>query len=425
MRAAPCFAASALLGLSLAGIVHHQHGHEQIHHLRRDEAILERNQLEASKNTSCVCSTSWSTFYGEPTCTDINQSHRWTRPSARTNTSSVVIQPAEYISTTTQSSIVVQTSTHHITYAPETPLSTSSPSPAPVHSPIQVHKPAAPSPASASRSPPKAAETALPVKQKRAPAAVAAEKPDGKALASHASSPLGTSGSQWCMTYSPYTSHGACKSSREVSADVASIAAKGFSSIRIYSTDCDGLANVASAASSHGMNLVLGVYIPPSGISAARPQIQEIISWATSSTTDTPTNNWRAVEMIVVGNEAVFNAFCTAPALAAFITEARAAFSAAGFAGPVTTSETIAVLSEHAHTLCPVIDVAAANIHPFFNGEVAAQQAGTFVAAEMELLAEICPGNKEVWNLETGWPSRGQPNGVAVPGKWEQRVAVE
>ncbi len=225
------------------------------------------------------------------------------------------------------------------------------------------------------------------------------------------------------MTYSPYTSHGACKSSREVSADVASIAAKGFSSIRIYSTDCDGLANVASAAISHGMNLVLGVYIPPSGISTARPQIQEIISWATS--TDSSPNNWQAVEMIVVGNEAVFNAFCTAAELAAFIAEARAAFSAAGFAGPVTTAETMAVLSEHAQTICPVVDVAAANIHPFFNGAVAAQEAGKFVAAEMELLREICPGGKEAWNLETGWPSRGQPNGEAVPGKWEQRVALE
>ncbi|KAI4173261.1 MAG: hypothetical protein LQ346_008442, partial [Caloplaca aetnensis] len=234
------------------------------------------------------------------------------------------------------------------------------------------------------------------------------------------------------MTYSPYTSSGACKSPTEVSADVASIAAKGFSSIRIYSTDCDGLANVASAASSHGVNLVLGVYIPSSGISAARPQIQEVIDWATStSTTSTdtdspPKNNWQSVEMIVVGNEAVFNAFCTAPALAAFITEAKTAFSAAGFAGPVTTAETMAVLSQHADTLCPVVDVAAANIHPFFNGQVSASQAGKFVAEQMELLAEICPGKgKEAWNLETGWPSRGEPNGEAVPGKWEQRVAVE
>lgn len=31
----------------------------------------------------------------------------------------------------------------------------------------------------------------------------------------------------------------------------------------------------------------------------------------------------------------------------------------------------------------------------------------------------------EAWNIETGWPSRGSANGVAVPGWWEQKVAME
>lgn len=128
--------------------------------------------------------------------------------------------------------------------------------------------------------------------------------------------------------------------------------------------------------------------------------------------------------MIVVGNEAVFNGFCTAEALASFVAEARSAFQAAGYSGPVTTTETIDILQQHSSTLCPAMDIAAANIHPFFNGQISAQEAGKFVADQLSLLeGEICPG-KEARNLETGWPKKGSGNGKAVPGRWEQEVAV-
>lgn len=327
--------------------------------------------------------------------------------------------------------------THQITNAPEAPTTTSSP--APVKAPIHEHKPAAPAqappqkaaqPAPLPQKPAPAAEQAknaakkpsaskpAPLPKKPAPAAEQVMKPASKPTASQASSPIGTSGSQWCMTYSPYTTSGGCKPSSDVSSDVAAIATKGFSSIRLYSTDCNGLSSVATAASSHNLNLILGVYISGSGISAARPQIQEIISWANTN------GHWKGVEMIVVGNEAVFNNFCTAEELAAFITEAKAAFSAAGFSGPVTTTETIDVLGEHKATLCPVCDVAAANIHPFFNGKITASQAGEFVASQLTLLEQTCPG-KDAYNLETGWPSKGSANGEAIPGSSEQKAAIE
>ncbi|KAL8669613.1 MAG: hypothetical protein Q9224_007727 [Gallowayella concinna] len=221
------------------------------------------------------------------------------------------------------------------------------------------------------------------------------------------------------MTYSPYTSSGGCKPSSDIATDVASIAAKGFSSLRLYSTDCSGLSAVATAAQSRSINLILGIYISSSGISAARPQIHEIVTWATSNDA-----HWKGVEMIVVGNEAVFNNFASAEELANFVSEAKAAFSAAGYTGPVTTTETLETLTKYAATLCPVSDIAAANIHPFFNGKISASQAGEFVASQLTLLESVCPG-KEAYNLETGWPSKGSANGVAVPGSWEQRAAVE
>ena len=307
---------------------------------------------------------------------------------------------------TAPSSSPTQTSVHQITDTPKTP--TSYPLPvdiAPAHPPKlaapieQVH--------------PKADKPALPVRQP-APAVAESKKPSQKS----SFSPINSSGSQWAMTYSPYTPSGGCKPSSEIAADVASVAAKGFSSLRLYSTDCDGLSVVATAAQSHNLNLVLGVYISNDGISAARPQIQEIVAWANKN------SQWKGVEMIVVGNEAVFNNFASAEELASFVSEARSAFQSAGYEGPVTTSETIQMLKQHADVLCPVCDIAAANIHPFFNGKVTASGAGEFVASQLELLSSICPG-KEAYNLETGWPSKGSVNGAAVPGSWEQRAAVE
>lgn len=233
----------------------------------------------------------------------------------------------------------------------------------------------------------------------------------------HPSKPVvGTSGSHWCMTYSPYNNDGTCKSSSSVASDVKSIVEKGFSSIRLYSTDCSGLQYAGNAAKANGLKLVLGVFISNSGIAGAKAQLEEITSWAAG--------NWGDVEMIVVGNEAVFNGYCTASALADFISSAKSTFAAAGYKGPVTTTEPLNVMSENAHLLCHVLDVAAANIHPFFNAAVTADGAGEFVAKELALLETICPG-LAVYNLETGWPSAGLPNGAAIPGSSEQATAIE
>lgn len=218
------------------------------------------------------------------------------------------------------------------------------------------------------------------------------------------------------MTYSPYTSSGGCKSASAVSADISSIASKGFSSVRLYSTDCSGLQNIGTATAAHGLKLVLGVFISETGISAAESQIGEITSWANG--------RYDNVEMVVIGNEAVFNGYCTASALAGFLASAKTTLKAAGYSGPVTTTEPLNILQEHATTLCPAMDVASANIHPFFNADVSASNAGSFVAKELSVLETVCPG-KEAYNLETGWPTQGLDNGAACPGYAQQKEAIE
>ena len=274
----------------------------------------------------------------------------------------------------------------------------------PVLQPKEHHQPVQPAPAPDSKAP------SQPVVQTPAP------KPKAPSSSPDHSSTLVTSGNQWCMTYSPYTSSGGCKSSSAVSADIASIASKGFSSVRLYSTDCSGLPNVGTAAAAHGLKLVLGVFISETGISEAESQIEEITSWANG--------NYDNVEMVVIGNEAVFNSYCTASALAEFLASAKSTLKAAGYIGPVTTTEPLNILQEYAETLCPAMDVASANIHPFFNADISASNAGSFVAKELRVLETVCPG-KEAYNLETGWPNQGLSNGAACPGAAEQKEAIE
>jgi exo-beta-1,3-glucanase (GH17 family) len=230
-----------------------------------------------------------------------------------------------------------------------------------------------------------------------------------------ASPPIGSNSSHWCITYSPYNGDGSCKDSTSVFDDIALIASKGFTSVRLYSTDCSGLHHVGAAVKSHGLKLVLGIYISESGIGDAEAQITDIVAWTGG--------DWGCVEMIVVGNEALFNGYSTPDALVGFINKAKSAFSGAGYSGPITTAEPINVLKEHAASLCPILDIVGANIHPFFNSDVTAETAGDFVARELQFLQEICPGLPS-YNLETGWPSAGSANGAALPGVSEQQAAI-
>jgi len=217
------------------------------------------------------------------------------------------------------------------------------------------------------------------------------------------------------MTYTPYTTGGQCKSASEVDSDIATIASLGFSTVRIYATDCSGLINVGASCKAHGLKIIIGVFIDQSGISAASSQVSEISSWGQGGM-------WSIVSMIVVGNEAVFNGYASASALAGFIGSSKATWSAAGYYGPVTTTEPVNIIQQYASTLCGAVDVAAANIQPFFTSSVAAAWAGTFVASQLALVEAAC--GKTAYNLECGWPSSGSNNGQATPSKDDQKTAI-
>lgn len=245
---------------------------------------------------------------------------------------------------------------------------------------------------------------------------------------------VGTTTSQWAMTYTPYNNDLTCKSPPLITADIASIAHKGFPTIRLPATDCSALPHIAAAAATHNLTLILGIHIDDSDSSSSSSadalthadlQLAEIIAWATSpspSNTAAP-NPWSLITLINLGNEAIFNAYTTPSALATHLHTTRAHLRTANYTGPLTTTEPISILTAYAPTLCPALDILASNIHPFFNADISAETAGAYVAEQLDVLEEVCPGLQGV-NLETGWPRGGRRNGIAVPGVWEQGVAV-
>lgn len=222
-----------------------------------------------------------------------------------------------------------------------------------------------------------------------------------------------TGNGQYGMTFDPYTASGACMTQQEVTNNIGNIANKGFKAVRVYSTDCNTLQYVGSACKQFGLRMIPGVYVDQTGVSGAQSQINAIANWA----------QWGQVDLIVVGNEAINYGYVTASEMAGLISSAKSAFQSAGFTGPVTTSEPINIWQSYGVSdLCSNVDLVGANIHPFFNAATTASAAGAFVLSEYQILKNIC--GKDVLNLETGWPTQGQPNGVAVPGISQQQTAI-
>ncbi|KAI1385108.1 glycoside hydrolase family 17 protein [Hypoxylon trugodes] len=230
----------------------------------------------------------------------------------------------------------------------------------------------------------------------------------------------GAAGKPWGISYTPYetSAEGGCKSASQVEQDIAAIAASGIKTVRVYSTDCDTLPNVGSACAKHGVKMILGIFIDSPGCSASHPsvaeQISAIKSWA----------KWELVDLISVGNEAIFHGYCQPSELASLISECKSQFG--GYSGQYTTAETVNIWqqSDVAGALCGAVDVTGANAHAFFNTETDASQAGQFVKGQLKIVNDICPG-KEGIILETGWPSKGNPMGLAIPGESEQLTAIK
>ncbi|KAG5950312.1 hypothetical protein E4U53_005275 [Claviceps sorghi] len=222
------------------------------------------------------------------------------------------------------------------------------------------------------------------------------------------------------LTYTPYHPRdGSCKSAEEVEIDIGIIKGGGFTTVRIYSPECNALQTVGNACKKHGISMIVGVFVKASGCDINTPdiklQVDQLAAW----------NNWDLVSLVVVGNEAIMNNHCSPQQLASLVVAVKERCSSK-YKGHFTISETLNIWLRHdvSSAICPIIPVTGANIHSFFNSAIAPEMSGVFVKAQLDILATICPGN-EVINLECGYPSGGKPNGLAIPGPSQQAVAIK
>lgn len=227
-----------------------------------------------------------------------------------------------------------------------------------------------------------------------------------------------TGGTATGITYSPYNPDGSCRTPSQIASDflrISALQSPPFSVVRIYGVDCDQVASSLLAADATGARLFLGLF----SLDDLSSQLDTLVAAVTASS-----RGWAAVDTVSVGNELVNNGQATAAQVVGAVGAARARLRAAGFQGPVVTVDTFLAV-ERNPVLCDMSDYCAVNVHPFFDGGVAAEEAGGFVTKKVaDVRAVLRDRGMRVVVTESGWPWQGNANGRAVPGRERQETAV-
>lgn len=216
------------------------------------------------------------------------------------------------------------------------------------------------------------------------------------------SNSIGGSGSYTCRTQAQWN-------------DLANAAAgAGFKSIRIEGFDCDALNLASSAATSVGFRVMAGIFFDgtvAANDAAINDQVNQFIDAVRqfgaeryiglsigNENTDAPTNIMNKVSQV------------------------RNTLLAAGISIPVSTVQTWIAIRDN-----PVFcqgDFVGANAHAFYDGNTVSDQTGNFVIHNVvPVLRSVC-GGKQLFITESGWPSRGNSNGVAVASLADERSAL-
>ncbi|KAK6197538.1 soluble cell wall protein [Scheffersomyces amazonensis] len=212
------------------------------------------------------------------------------------------------------------------------------------------------------------------------------------------------------ITYTPYSNDGGCKPQSQINSEVAALA--GFDIIRLYGVDCNQVAAVL-AAKQPNQKLFAGIF-DMTQITAGIQTLTDAVN---------ANGGWDEIFTVSIGNELVNSGQATPAQVASYVQEGRAALTAAGYTGPVVSVDTFIATMEHTE-LCTISDYVAINAHAFFDGTYVADKAGDWLLIQIQAVWTACAGQKSVLVTETGWPSQGETNGVAVPSKPNQEAAI-
>ena len=213
------------------------------------------------------------------------------------------------------------------------------------------------------------------------------------------------------ISYAPYRANHDCKSAEDIMDDFQRF--KGdYSLVRIYGTDCNQVPNVYPAAKDAGVKIMLGIW----DIHSVQNEASKIV--------DGLHGDWDIVHSVSVGNELVNNGDATPQQVTDAVAQARQILRQAGYTGPVVTVDTFIAVESHPE-LCEKSDYCAINAHPFFDSTMAAGDAGKWLQNTVQKVKSALSKPMEVVVTETGWPTDGDANGLAVPGLANQKAAIK
>ncbi|CDR40786.1 CYFA0S05e04478g1_1 [Cyberlindnera fabianii] len=212
------------------------------------------------------------------------------------------------------------------------------------------------------------------------------------------------------ITYSPYTNSGTCKDADTIASDIAKLSQ--FELIRLYDTDCDGVATVFQAKTS-SQKLFLGIYY--------LDKIEDSVSIISDAVSTY--GSWDDVHTVSVGNELVNAGTNTPSEIKSAVDSARSYLKSAGYSGYVVSVDTLVAVQNNPE-LCDCSDYIAVNSHPFWDGNVTPGKSGDFLKTQISNIGSVC-GGKDVLITETGWPTQGDSYGSAVPSLENQKLALE
>lgn len=213
------------------------------------------------------------------------------------------------------------------------------------------------------------------------------------------------------VSYAAYRADHSCKTKEDIDDDFDQM--KGlYSVVRTYGVDCHQVEYIYEAAKRIGVKVFYGIW----DLEAVEEEAKEIAAGVNG--------DWEIVDSISVGNELVNNGEASADQVVAAVKQARTVLRKEGFEGPVVAVDTFIATEEHPQ-LCEMSDYCAINAHAFFDGTISADQAGPWLVKTVKSMKSKLSTNKRVIITETGWPTEGTANGVAVPGLKNQKMALE
>ena len=224
------------------------------------------------------------------------------------------------------------------------------------------------------------------------------------------------------IVYSPYDNSGSCKDYSTVSSDLQLIYSKNINELRVYGNDCNYLSTVLKAAKEIGFKVNQGFWISDAGVDSIDTAVDDLISYVTSGSGGF---GWELFSYLTIGNEAVNSGYCSASDLISKISDVKGKLQNAGYTGKVTTSEP-PVSFEKNPSLCTSsgIDFVGINPHSYFDVNSSADEAGSFVSGQIQIVQGAC-GNMDIVVTETGYPNQGDTNGKNVPSPENQLAAVQ